>query len=155
VFRVQSRINRGVWNENGAEVRILILPPWWNTWPFQVLCVLVFGLLIWTAHRLRLRQLAAQLNLLFEERLSERTRIAGELHDTLLQGFLSASMQLDAATDRLPEDSPVKPRLIHVLELMSRVSSEGRDALRGLRSGESNSVALEEAFAHVKKEFAD
>ena len=46
-----------------------------------------------------------------EERLAERTRIAQELHDTLLQGFLSSSMQVHVAADRLPEDSPSKPIL--------------------------------------------
>ena len=44
----------------------------------------------------------------FQERLAERTRIAQELHDTLLQGFLSASMQMHVAADSVPEDSPVK-----------------------------------------------
>ena len=47
----------------------------------------------------------------FEERLAERTRIAQELHDTLLQGFVSASMQLHVAADALPEDSPAQAPL--------------------------------------------
>src|SRR5262245_34265098 len=38
-------------------------------------------------------------------RLEERTRIAQELHDTLLQTFLSASMQLGVAVDAVPEES--------------------------------------------------
>ena len=41
------------------------------------------------------------MNLRFEERLAERMRVAQELHDTLLQGVISASMQLDVAADRL------------------------------------------------------
>ena len=65
-------------------------------------------------YRLRLRQLAHQLNVRFEERLAERTRIAQELHDTLLQGFVSASMQLHVAVDRpaggLPGETRVEPR---------------------------------------------
>ena len=64
------------------------------------------ALAILALYRLRLRQLTSQLNVRFEERLGERTRIAQELHDTLLQGFLSASMQLHVAVDRLPPDSP-------------------------------------------------
>src|SRR5262249_26328696 len=89
-----------------------------------------------------------------EERLSERTRIAAELHDTLLQGFLSASMQLDVAADSLPPDAPIKQQLSHILELMSRVSAAGRNALQGLRSADSNAMRLEQAFAQIEREFS-
>jgi len=99
------------------------------------------------------RQMAGQLNLRFEERLQERTRIAGELHDTLLQGFLSASMQLDVAADTVPRDSPAKPRLNHILELMARITAEGRNALQGLRSPYSDLTRLEKAFAEIQHEF--
>ena len=57
------------------------------------------------------------MNIRFEERLAERTRIAQELHDTFLQGFLSASMQLHVADDHLATDSPAKPLVGRVLEL--------------------------------------
>ena len=46
------------------------------------------------------------MNARFDERLAERTRIAQELHDTLLQGFLSASMQVHVAADHLPDGFP-------------------------------------------------
>ena len=88
----------------------------------------------WGLYRLRVRQVARRLNVRFEERLAERTRIAQELHDTLLQGFVSASMQLHVAVDRLPADSPARPSLGRVLDLMRRVIEEGRNAVRGLRS---------------------
>jgi signal transduction histidine kinase len=64
----------------------------------------------------------------------ERTRIAWELHDTLLRAFLSASMQLGVAVDGLPSDSPVKPRLDHMLQLMGQAIKGGRNAIQGLRS---------------------
>ena len=89
----------------------------------------------------------------FQERLAERTRIAQELHDTLLQGVLSASLQLDVAEDQLPEDSPVKPLLRRVLELMGKVTEEGRNALRGLRTTEAENRSLEMAFSRVRQEF--
>src|ERR1700733_4139028 len=59
------------------------------------------------------------------ERLAERTRIAQELHDTLLQGFLAVSMQLHVAVDHLPADSAAKERLAKALEAMDRVLEEG------------------------------
>jgi len=88
----------------------------------------------------------------FEERLAERTRIAQELHDTLLQGFLSASMQVHVATDRLPEESPVKPALSRSLEFMRQAIEEGRNAVQGLRSSSTLSVDLEHAFARIQQE---
>jgi signal transduction histidine kinase len=101
---------------------------------------------------MRLRQLTKRLNLRFEERLGERTRIAQELHDTLLQGFLSASMQVHVAADGLPEDSHVKPILSRALQLMGQVIEEGRNAVRGLRSSQSGSLDLEQAFSRVPQE---
>ena len=153
VFRVQARTNRGTWSENGPSVRIRILPPWWGSWEFRAACALSMCLALWAAYRIRVRQMAGQLNLRFEERLQERTRIAGELHDTLLQGFLSASMQLDVAADTVPRDSPAKPRLNHILELMARITAEGRNALQGLRSPYSDLTRLEKAFAEIQHEF--
>jgi signal transduction histidine kinase len=152
---VQSRTNRGAWSEKVAGVRIEILPPWWDTWPFRALYALAFCMVVWAGYRLRVAQVAGRLNLRFEERLRERSRIAGELHDTLLQGFLSASMQLDVAADQLPPDSPVKPQLSHILDLMSHVSAEGRNAVQGLRSPDSHSIQLEQAFAAIEREFAN
>ena len=84
----------------------------------------------------------------------ERTRIAQELHDTLLQGFVSAAMQLDVAADRLPADSPAKAPLGRVLELMRQVIDEGRNAVRGLRSPDYGSPDLAEAFSGIQDELS-
>ena len=67
-------------------------------------------------------------------RLEERTRIAQELHDTLLQTFLSASMQLSVALDGVAPDSLVKPCLDRILQLMNQGIAEGRNTIQGLRS---------------------
>ena len=93
-----------------------------------------------------------QLNVRFEERLAERTLIAQELHDTLLQGFLSASMQLDVAVDQLPESSPLRPRLVRVLNLMRQVVDEGRNAIRGLRLSDNNSEDIAVALSNINQE---
>lgn len=137
-----------------GEVRLLV-PVFWQTWWFQLSCVVAGIIAIVAFYRFRLHQLTRQLNLRFEERLAERTRIAQELHDTLLQGFLSASMQLHVASDRLPADSPAKPMVTHVLQLMGQVIEEGRNAVRGLRSPDTNgSLDLEQAFSRVQQELA-
>jgi signal transduction histidine kinase len=129
-------------------------PPFWGTWWFRVGCVLVALGAMLAFYQIRMRQVARQLNLRFEERLAERTRIAQELHDTLLQGFVSASMQLHAAAERLPSDSPARAPLDRVLELMRAVIDEGRNAVRGLRSSHRGADDLEHAFSGIQQELA-
>jgi PAS domain S-box-containing protein len=85
-------------------------------------------------------------------RLEERTRIAQELHDTLLQSFLSASLHLGAAVQAVPADSQFKPRLDRVLQLMEGGIEEGRKAIEGLRSPDYGSSDLALALSRVREE---
>jgi signal transduction histidine kinase/ligand-binding sensor domain-containing protein len=153
-FRVIASNSDGRWNSVESELPFEIKRAYWQTWWFRLSTALALGLAILLLIRLRVRALSARLNIRFEERLAERTRIAQELHDTLLQGFLSASMQLHVANERLPADSPAKPMLGRVLELMTRVIDEGRNTVRGLRSPESTNETLEESFSHLQQELS-
>ncbi|HWY69178.1 MAG TPA: histidine kinase [Terriglobales bacterium] len=87
-----------------------------------------------------------------EERLAERTRIAQDLHDTVLQGIFSAAMQLHVAVDELPANSPAKLRLSRVLELMRHLMEEGRNVVRGLRFSNSDSDDLGQAFFRIPQD---
>jgi len=127
-------------------------PMFWQTWWFLLSVGLGFVLAIMAYFRFRMLRLTRQMNLLFEERLAERTRIAQELHDTLLQGFLSASMQLHVANDHLAADSSAKPLVGRVLEMMGRVIEEGRNAVRGLRLRSRETDGLEKAFSKLQEE---
>jgi signal transduction histidine kinase/ligand-binding sensor domain-containing protein len=151
-FRLIASNPDGVWSSEQASITFEVAPLFWQTWWFRASAVLAFGGIILAFYRFRLHQLTRRLNLRFEERLAERTRIAQELHDTLLQGFLSASMQVHVAVDGLPQDSPVKPILTRALQLMRQVVEEGRNAVRGLRSSGSVSHNLEHVFSRVQQE---
>ncbi|MGB2635331.1 MAG: two-component regulator propeller domain-containing protein [Candidatus Acidiferrum sp.] len=153
-FRLLASSSEGAWNSGESDVAFQIAPQYWQTWWFRLTAALVVALIILLIFRLRMRQLAAQLNMRFEERLSERTRIAQELHDTLLQGFMSASMHLHVADDCLPADSPAKPLVTRTLQLMTRVIEEGRNTVRGLRSSDAGQQNLEEAFTRLQQELA-
>ncbi|HKE32623.1 MAG TPA: two-component regulator propeller domain-containing protein, partial [Candidatus Angelobacter sp.] len=153
-FRVIATNSEGLWNGAEAVIGFEIPPLFWQTWWFRIAALLVCLLITVAWYRLRMRRFATQLNDRFEERLAERTRIAQELHDTLLQGFISASMQLHVAVDQMPEDLPAKERFGRVLQLMRQVIEEGRNAVRGLRSASSNSLDLEQAFARIQQELA-
>jgi ligand-binding sensor domain-containing protein/signal transduction histidine kinase len=151
-FRVIASNPDGLWSPAEAAMAFEVDPLVWQTWWFRagiVLTVMIAGLAL---YRLRLHQVTRRMNVRFEERLAERTRIAQELHDTLLQGFLSASMQVHVAADRLPEESQAKPILTRALQLMGQVIEEGRNAVRGLRSSNSPSLDLEHAFARIQQE---
>ena len=84
-----------------------------------------------------------------EERLAERTRIAQEIHDTLLQGFFAVSMQLHSAVDYLPADYAAKAGFSNALQAMDRVLEEGRRAVQGLRSSQERFPSLGQALAAV------
>jgi signal transduction histidine kinase len=103
-------------------------------------------------HRAAQEQSNRELNLRLEERRKERARIARDLHDTLFQGFLGASMVLQTAVEGMPADSPSKPLLSRALSLMRRVIDEGRQTVQGLRSFEGTSGSLEQALAGLGNE---
>jgi signal transduction histidine kinase/ligand-binding sensor domain-containing protein len=151
-FRVMSSTGDGRWQESVTPVSFVVEPAFWQTLWFRLAVIATGAGLVVAAWRLRTRQLTRQLNMRFEERLAERTRIAQELHDTLLQGVMSASMQLHSAVDDLPADTPNRPELERVLNLMNRVSDDGRVAVRGLRTESSDD--LEQAFCLVQQEYA-
>jgi signal transduction histidine kinase/ligand-binding sensor domain-containing protein len=155
-YRFHLVASSGDWLWNGSETTVgfVIEPAFWQTWWFRILCLTVFVGAVLGAYRLRMFQLTHQLNIRFQERLAERMRIAQDLHDTLLQGVLSASLQLDVAEDQLPEDSPTKPMLKRTLQLMRSVTEEGRNAVRGLRAQDEAGRSLEMAFSRVRQEFS-
>ncbi len=147
-FHVMAAAGDGQWGSDGAQLSFRVTPMFWQTWWFRLSVLTTSALIVRAVYHIRLLQLARQLNARFEERLAERTRIAQELHDTLLQGFVSASMQLHVVADSMPSDTLASRSLSHVLQLMHRVIEEGRNAVRGLRS---NAAAddLETAFGRV------
>jgi signal transduction histidine kinase len=98
-------------------------------------------------------QVERELGLHSEERCNERARIARELHDTLLQGFMGASLLLHAAVEQTPADSPSKPSLTRALRLMRQSIDEGRVVLQGLRSATTTSMSLEHVLSGLWDEF--
>ena len=151
-FRVMASNSDGEWSPTEAAVGFAIDPRVWQAAWFQLACAGAIALGSAGLYRFRMHQVARRLNVRFEERLAERTRIAQDLHDTLLQGFVSASMQLHVAAGHVPSESPARPALERVLQLMTRVIDEGRNAVRGLRSPATTGDDLEQAFCRMQEE---
>jgi len=150
-FRVQAATARGAWSDPGTSLQVVILPAWWATWWFRAGYVTLFALAIWGIYLVRVRQLSRQLMMRMQERVNERTRIARDLHDTLLQGLVSASLQLEVADTKLSAQSGAKPLIERISALLRQMIDESRNTLRGLRVGQQ-SDDLERAIALVPHE---
>jgi len=146
-FRVMACNNSGVWNEAGATLDLVIPPAWYQTNWFRAACAVVFLAMLWGMYELRVRQLAAQFNMRLDERVNERTRIARELHDTLLQNFqgllprLQAALNLYTSPERVTE---ARKTLEAAIDTASEAITEGRNAVKGMRLSfvEKNDLAV-------------
>jgi signal transduction histidine kinase len=151
-FRVIACNNDGVWNETGATLAFSIDPAFYQTVSFGLFCAAAAAGILLAAIRWRMRLIAARLAAQFQQRLEERTRIAQDLHDTLLQGFISASLQLSLANRELTVDSKAKRIVTEVLDLMRSVIEEGRSAVRGMRLRQADANDLEKSFSRIRAE---
>jgi len=101
--------------------------------------------LLWAAYFVRVRQLRRQFDLTLDARVGERTRIARELHDTLLQSAHGVLLRFQTVSQLLPE-RPVeaKEKLDTVIDQTAEFITEARDQVQGLRTStvQSNDLAL-------------
>lgn len=103
-FRVKASNNDGVWNETGTSLKVIITPPWWQTWWFRGVSILaVLGLIV-SGHRLRIAYIKAR-NRALEKEVAERKQaerelnksreqlraLTGHLHDTMERERVSIS----------------------------------------------------------------
>jgi signal transduction histidine kinase/ligand-binding sensor domain-containing protein len=154
-FRVMACNNSGVWNEAGAFLDFSVAPAYYQTTWFQLLCVAAFLALLWGLYQLRLRQLAREFNAGLEARVNERTRIARELHDSLLQGFQGLMFRLQAVREFLPErPSEAMKALDIALERGDKVIVEGRDTISDLRQSTIGDSDIAQALTALGEELA-
>jgi ligand-binding sensor domain-containing protein/signal transduction histidine kinase len=148
-FHVLACNNDGVWNESGATFDFDLLPAFYQTQWFRLLCVLVLIILAWGAYRLRVWQVTTQLRERFEERLKERTRIAQELHDSLIQDVMGISLQIEVTDELLPANFPAKEPLTRALGLCKSALDAGRRALNDLRSAPLSAADFVKSFSQL------
>jgi signal transduction histidine kinase/ligand-binding sensor domain-containing protein len=142
-FRVIASSSDGLWTEPVSSASFTVLPKFHQTWWFMsaMLALLVLGAAI--IYRIRVQQISRVMRLRFDERLAERTRVARELHDTLLQTIHGSKL----VADRALRDTTDTNNLVRALEQLSlwlsEASAEGRAALRSLRASatERNDLA--------------
>jgi signal transduction histidine kinase/ligand-binding sensor domain-containing protein len=154
-FRVMACNNSGVWNEAGTFLDFSIAPAYYQTRWFQLSCVATFLVLLLMLYRMRLRQVARQFNMRLEERVNERTRIARDLHDTLLQSFHGLLLRFQTAYDLFPtRPDEAQKTLGSAIDQAAQAITEGRDAVQGLRSSTVVTNDLAQAINTLGEELA-
>ncbi len=133
-FRVANSDGYGNWSAVEGTLPILVTPYFYQTGWFLVLVALLIIICIWQLHRMRVAQVSARLNSRMQDRLQERTRIARELHDTLLQGMLGVSMEMYAASQQALAQTPVAQTLGHASQRLREIAEQSRKAVEDLRS---------------------
>ena len=151
-FRVIACNDDGVWNEAGATLNFVVAAKWYQTKWFLVGCFLGGILILWALHRLRMRQAAKDLGVRFDERLSERTRIAREFHDTLIQTIQGSKLVADNALDQSADSAKMRHALKQLSDWLARAIQEERAALNSLRTSSTETNDLAEGLRRATEE---
>src|SRR5271166_5736904 len=144
-FQVNASDANGIWSDKIATEEFTVSPAFYQTNWFRAVCACLFLMLLWAAYWLRVRQLRHEFEVTLEARVGERTRIARELHDTLLQSAHGVLLRFQTVSQLLPE-RPVeaKDKLDSAIEQTADFITEARDEVQGLRDStlQGNDLAL-------------
>jgi signal transduction histidine kinase len=144
-FRVVASDGDGLWDDTPAKLDFSVTPAYYQTNWFRALCAAFFLALLWATYQWRVRQLQHQFDMTLEARVGERTRIARDLHDTLLQSAHGVLLRFQTVSQLLP-DRPVeaKEKLDNAIDQTADFITEARDEVQGLRDStvQSNDLAL-------------
>jgi ligand-binding sensor domain-containing protein/signal transduction histidine kinase len=139
-FRVQSANNDGIWNEVGAKLTFTLQRHFYQTiWFYALLlALLISGILIIIRRRLRLAERE------FRAVLGERTRIAREIHDTLAQGYVGISVQLELLAEflRMRKLDDAAKQLNLTREFVREGLADARQSIWALRTQDSGEETL-------------
>jgi signal transduction histidine kinase len=131
VFHVAARNNDGVWSESDATMSLRVRPFFWQTLWFYALLVLLLGGLAYGIYAWRVRRVRAR----YQGVMEERSRIAREIHDTLAQGIVSISLQLEVVSRLLGISTEAARTQLNETRLLVRQSlADARSSIWDLRS---------------------
>lgn len=142
-FHVEAINEDGVSGALATVLPLQAIPYFYKTWWFYLLCLLAAATGLWLFYQYRVRQL----QLRHAAVLTERSRIAKDLHDTLLRGFTGVRMQLMAASRTFPRaPADAKDRLDGAINLASNTLTGARHAIWDMRPPALESQPLIEAL---------
>ncbi len=149
-FRVQAINADGSGNEAAYPVDFALEPYFYQTRWFIPLIAAGLAGIAWLAYRQRIRHIKSHLQVV----LAERSRIARELHDTLIQGFSGVTMQMQALTARLRQ-SPERETLTEIIHDAGNCLSEARRSVAGLRNVQGDESGLAAAIAQAARQLTE
>jgi signal transduction histidine kinase/ligand-binding sensor domain-containing protein len=154
-FQVAASNPDGVWSPREAVIAFEVEPSMLQTRWVQLAIVGALALIALGVYQLRVQQLHRQFNIGFEARVNERTRIARDLHDTLLQTLHGLMFQFQAVRNLLPRrtDEAMKS-LDDAINETEKALAESRDAIQGLRSEPMARGNLAELLIATSRELA-
>ncbi len=145
-FRVTARANDGDWSEKEAAVSFRLLPRFYQTYWFYLLLAAGLAGAVYAVYRWRVRQVEVQFNAV----LAERNRIAREIHDTLAQGFVAVSLQLELLARKLADaPEPLRNIVTQTRELVQSGLEEARRSIWELRSQGSDAGDFRSRLARM------
>jgi signal transduction histidine kinase/ligand-binding sensor domain-containing protein len=145
-FRVAASDYSGKWTGQPTTAHFTIAPAVTETWWFKTLCGLLLLSAAYVAYRWHIGRMSRQMARRLQERVSERERIARELHDTLLQSVQSLILHTHAAVMKLPPKDAMRIQLETVLQQADDVVDEGRDRIRALRGEDDDKLSFPDAL---------
>ena len=149
-FRVLASRDGKLWNGPEGKVSFTIDQAFWETWWFRTGLLFLALATVASLIRLRMLSLSRQLNARFQERLAERTRIAQELHDTLLQSFQGLMLRFQTVNSMLPaRPNEAKAMLDDTLDHADDALAESREAIQNIRSFPTQHARLTQALASL------
>jgi signal transduction histidine kinase/ligand-binding sensor domain-containing protein len=146
-FKVMARNADGIWSSQAAGLSFAIQPRLYQRPWFFPLLGLTLAIAIAAGYRMRIQQLKQRFDLV----LAERSRIARELHDTLLQGLSGITMQLQALWIQFPA-SREKRVLGEIIRDAGRCSTEARQSLWGLRAVRGEALNFSEKLHKLARQ---
>jgi signal transduction histidine kinase/ligand-binding sensor domain-containing protein len=151
-FRVVATNDAGAWDEPGAALDFTIEPAWFQTRAFSATMGIGIALVATALYRVRVRQIARTMKARFDERLAERTRVARDIHDTLLQTVQGSKLVAEHALKDAGNHGQVVRALEQLAEWMAQANEEGRAALNSLRTSTGEPNDLADAFRRALDE---
>jgi signal transduction histidine kinase/ligand-binding sensor domain-containing protein len=153
-FHLRACNSDGVWDPVGITYNVTQKPYFYETNAFRLVSLTIFGLLLAGAYQFRLRRITAQMDARLDERVAERTRLARDLHDTMLQTIQASQMVAADAVEHAGDPVRTRETLERLSSWLAQANTEARVSLLALRVSPAKANDLAEALEQVGKESA-
>lgn len=147
-FEVSATAGGSIWTPPQV-FNFEVLPAFYQTWKFKLLCGFLLLAGIALMMQLRIKLVVRRIQERAGERTEERVRIARDLHDTLLQGLQGLMLQFHVASAQLPEGGKLRGQIQAALRSADKVMVDGRNHISRLRADDLGSLPLREAIMRL------